>query len=185
MSRDAALRSAISLLSVPTQVRAMRAAPLPEGTLLLLSVAAEEEDAVAEAAQLTGRPRETLVNAAAFFIEQILLGPESDSYRVLGAEPGTPAQELRAHMALLMRWLHPDVNAGAQKALYVGRVTRAWEDLKTAERRHAYDAGRDLHASGTAVRRRPAGRRPQLEVVPLRRGWIMSTLARLLHKSKS
>ena len=47
--------------------------------------------------------------ASAFFIEQILLGPDADSYRVLGADRNAAAAELRRNMALLLRWLHPDM----------------------------------------------------------------------------
>jgi hypothetical protein len=142
MSRDAALRSAISLVSVPSQVRATRLAPLPDGTTLLLGVAAGDPDALAEAMALTGRTQEVLTSAAAFFIEQILLVPDADSYRALGCVPGASAGELRTNMALLMRWLHPDVSTAAQKEVYVSLVTKAWEDVKTPDRRQAYDAAR-------------------------------------------
>lgn len=182
MTRDAALRTAISLLGVPTQVRALRAAPLPEGTHLVLSIAAGDEEAIKEAAQLTARPAETLVNAAGFYIEQILLGPDSDSYRVLGAQPDAPANELRAHMALLMKWLHPDVNVAGQKALYISRVTRAWEDVKTPERRQSYDAGRE---QACAQARRPAANfRLRMPSKPAEPGLLLGALARLVRRSR-
>lgn len=142
MSRDAALRSAISLVSVPSQVRAVRLAPLPSGTTLLLAVAAGDPEALTEAMTLTGRTEDVLTGAAAFFIEQILLVPDADSYRALGCSPVASASELRTNMALLMRWLHPDVGTASQKDLYVSLVTKAWENVKTAERRQAYDAAR-------------------------------------------
>lgn len=150
MSRDAALRIAITLVSVPSQVRSARAAPLPGGTTLLLAVAAGDAEAMTEAMTLTGRTREVLGEAAAFFIEQILLVPGADSYRVLGTVPDASPAELRTNMALLMRWLHPDVTAAAQKQLYVSLVTRAWEDVKTPDRRQAYDAAL---ANAVSVRR--------------------------------
>lgn len=156
MSRDAALRSAISLVSVPSQVRSARHAPLPDGTTLLLGVAAGDADAMAEAVTLTGRTQEVLSEAAAFFIEQIMLVPGADSYRVLGTVPEASPAELRTNMALLMRWLHPDVTAAAQKQLYVSLVTRAWEDVKTPDRRQAYDAAL---ANAAPVRRTSKTRR--------------------------
>ena len=67
----------------------------------------------------------TVRKAAAFFIEQILLYPEADSYRVLGAERNAAAGELRRNMALLLRWLHPDLDRHGT-ADFVGRVTGAW-----------------------------------------------------------
>ena len=48
--------------------------------------------------------------AATFFIEQILFAPHADSYRVLGASPQASASELRRNVALLLRWLHPDLD---------------------------------------------------------------------------
>ena len=78
--------------------------------------------------------------AATFFIEQILFAPESDSYRVLGASPQASASELRRNVALLLRWLHPDLDPRGERSIFIGRVTAAWNDLKTPERRAAYDA---------------------------------------------
>ena len=98
-------------------------------------------------------------DAAAFYIEQILLAPESDSYRVLGGGPQTSSGDLRRNMALLLKWLHPDMerngSGNSARSMFAGRVTLAWEDLKTAERRAAYDAVRqDRDAPLAAPRQR-------------------------------
>jgi curved DNA-binding protein CbpA len=45
-------------------------------------------------------------------------------------------------MALLIRWLHPDQNNGAERSVFVARVTRAWNELKNDNRRAAYDLDR-------------------------------------------
>ena len=140
MSRDQALRAAISLVQVPSHVRAQRLAPLPKGTLLLLGVAAGDPDSEREAAQLIDRSPDLIRHAAGFFIEQILLTPGTDCYRLLGAQPTASNHELRTHMALLMRWLHPDMDPEGQRSLFAGRVIQAWDNLKTAERRSLYDA---------------------------------------------
>jgi len=137
MSRQAAIRAALSLIKVPTQARMLRALPLPEGVSLLLKVAVRDSEALSEAAALTGRPSEHLVDASGFFIEQILLHPDADSYRALGAEPRATTGDIRVHMALLMRWLHPDVDPS--RAHLANRVLRAWDDVKTPERRKALD----------------------------------------------
>jgi curved DNA-binding protein CbpA len=105
-------------------------------------VATNDDEAIREAVVLTGKPPETLRAAAAFFIEQILLRPGADSYHVLGVEPNAPAAHLRQNLALLLRWLHPDVTENAQRSIFVTRVTTAWNDLKTPEKRAAYDLGR-------------------------------------------
>ena len=81
-------------------------------------------------------------SAAAFFIEQILFAPDADSYRVLGASPQASASQLRQHVGLLMRWVHPDLDPQGERSKVSGRVTAAWNDLKTPQRRAAYDEAR-------------------------------------------
>jgi hypothetical protein len=86
-----------------------------------------------------------LQRATGFFIEQVLLYPGGDSYRILGSDRGTPLAELRRNMALIMRWLHPDLAPDASssnlldKSLFASRITQAWETVKTDERRTAYN----------------------------------------------
>jgi curved DNA-binding protein CbpA len=133
---------------------------------------------------LTGRTQEVLSAAAAFFIEQIMLVPGADSYRVLGSVPEASPAELRTNMALLMKWLHPDVGAAAQKELYVSLVTRAWEDVKTPARRQAYDAAR---ANAPApVRRTPRPRRivvgPRLKIQ--KASLLERAISRLLRRDR-
>ena len=62
----------------------------------------------ADAQDSIGRPPEVSRQAAVFFIEQILLSSDADSYRILGLDHSATAGELRSHMALLLKWLHPD-----------------------------------------------------------------------------
>jgi hypothetical protein len=135
----AALRIALDLVRVPWRVRVLKTERLPVGVPLLLRIAAGDGEAEAQAAAMADKPVEVVREAATFFIEQILLCPEADSYRVLGATPDADSGELRRNMALLTRWLHPDVDRHGERAVFVGRVTKAWNDLKTPERRAAYD----------------------------------------------
>ena len=141
MSEGNALKLAIDLLHVPSRVRQVRKEALPDDVLILLEIAAGDSQAMNRAADGTGRAPDLLLNAAAFFIEQILLAPGSDSYRVLGGNAQTTSSDLRRNMALLLRWLHPDIegNSSGNRSVFAGRVTLAWDDLKTAERRAAYD----------------------------------------------
>ena len=139
MSERVALKIAVDLMHVPSQVRLFRSEPLPDGVLILLRIAAGDEETEQSAVALTGRPLDIIRQAAMFFIEQILFAPNADSYRVLGAAPGASASELRRNVALLLRWLHPDRDPQGQRSIFVGRVTAAWNDLKTPERRTAYD----------------------------------------------
>ena len=67
-------------------------------------------EAISRAAGKLGRSRETVREAATFYVVQILLFPDADSYRVLGARPQATNGELRRNMTLLLRWLHPDLD---------------------------------------------------------------------------
>ena len=139
MSDRMALKVAIDLMHVPSQVRLHRSGPLPDGVLQLLRIAAGDDEAETSAALVLDRSRDTVRQAAAFFIEQILFAPNADSYRVLGASPQATAAELRRNVALLLRWLHPDLDPQGERSVFIGRVTTAWNDLKTPDRRAAYD----------------------------------------------
>jgi hypothetical protein len=158
---SAALKIALDLVRVPWRVRLLKAEDLPEGVPLLLRIAAGDREAEAAAVALSDRPAEAVREAAAFYIEQILLCPEADSYRVLGASPHADSGELRRNMALLTRWLHPDLDRHGERAIFVGRITKAWNDLKTPERRAAYDdrkrrqhAASSVNGQARRVRRR-------------------------------
>ena len=50
---------------------------------------------------------------------------------MLGAERSATASELRRNMALLLRCLHPDMDRRGTRSMFAGRVTGAWETLKT------------------------------------------------------
>jgi hypothetical protein len=162
MTREsAALRIALDLVRVPWRVRLLKAERLPQGVPLLLRIAAGDREAETEAAAMSDKSPDAVREAAAFYIEQILLCPEADSYRVLGASPDADSGELRRNMALLTRWLHPDMDRHGERAVFVGRVTKAWNDLKTPERRAAYDerkrrqhAASSLNGQARRVRRR-------------------------------
>ena len=143
MGAEIALRAAIELFHMPSRVRIARAEPLPTGVDLLLRIAAGEAEAEGTAIASTGRSRDLIRQAAIFFIEQVLLCPNSDSYRVLGADSCASSGELRRNMALLARWLHPDKDPHGQRSVFASRVNQAWNDLKTPERRASYDEGRD------------------------------------------
>ena len=134
-----ALRLALDLFHIPSRVRMLRAERLPADLTLLLRIAAGDEGALAHGAHIADRPGDIVRKAATFFIEQVLLCPEADSYRVLGTTSTASYSELRQHMALLMKWLHPDGDPDLERSLFISRITGAWDDLKTPERRAAYD----------------------------------------------
>ena len=202
----AALNVAIDLMHDPRQVRRVRPVSLPDGVIFLLRIAAGDEAAISRATTATGRSRETIREAAAFFIEQTLFCPEADSYRVLGASPDASTGEIRRHMALLLRWLHPDHDPKGERSVFTSRVTRAWNDLKTQERRAAYDRSRRIslldksllskkkpgaHSKKQTSTQRPyngvahrmhAGPRPSFKIYPERAGLLRQAFLLLLGK---
>jgi len=139
MAHATALKLAIELYHVPSRVRSARTEDLPEGILEVLQIAAGEDGAAQRAAARIERPIEVVRSASAFFIEQIMLSADADCYRVLGGTREASAAELRRNMALLLRWLHPDLDQAGARSMFVGRVVGAWEILKSPERRQAYD----------------------------------------------
>lgn len=162
MAHGTALKLALELLVVPSRIRAVRQEPLPDDVLTLLRIAAGEDDAEREAVEASERPAKVVKEAVGFYIQQILLSPTSDSYRVLGATPTATVAELRRNMALLLRWLHPDVDPSRERSMFAARVLSAWEDLKSPERRRSYDERLAAGAAAKAVEgaeRQPDGHR--------------------------
>ena len=143
MPEPDALDAALALFKDPVAARGMPELPLPSGMDRVLAVAVGDEEALVAAERRSGIPRGVLQQAAGFFIEQALLFHDADSYRVLGAGRSATHEELRHNMALLMRWLHPDLQSlrsgPLDREVFTARIARAWEDLKTGERRSAYD----------------------------------------------
>ena len=156
MRPPAALEVALTLAGRPALVRSACRMPLPSGMTFLLELATGEADALRSAQSLSKRSPEVLQSAAEFFIEQVLFAPAADSYRILGATPRATRRELRKHMALLVKWLHPDKlgldtqDLSIDRSRFVHRVTQAWQDLKTEDHRAAYDRALGDQAAGTA-----------------------------------
>ena len=154
MLKEAALDQALQLSLIPSLVRTMQSSPLPSGMDLLLAVLAGDRAAEQTAERSSGKPLKTIRSAAEFYAEQILFAPSASAYRTLGAEVDASRAQLRTHLALLVRWLHPDNGLSQDNGEYLDRVMRAWRILRSAERRADYDrALRALaaaHASASA-----------------------------------
>ena len=152
MREGTALEAALGLLQLPSRVRLLRGRELPADVEQLLRIVSGDDSAVSQAVADSEHAPGVIQAAAGFYIEQILLHPEADSYRVLGAAPDASIEQLRRNMALLLRWLHPDHEANSARALFAGRVTQAWNDVKTTDRRVAYDASRGNDANNASYR---------------------------------
>jgi hypothetical protein len=180
-----AVKVALELMHVPSRVRHTRSQPLPEGVSTVLRIAAGEEASLTEATETFGRSPEVLRAAAAFFIEQILLGPGGDSYKILGGNEASSTGELRRNMALLLRWLHPDVDPTGIRSIFAGRVTKAWEDVNTPTRRAAYDQRRLARAGRARARKSHRWSDSQLHVTGSSPGFLQRALYRIFRVARS
>ncbi|MCF6199916.1 MAG: J domain-containing protein [Hyphomicrobiaceae bacterium] len=124
---------------MPMQSRIIKKAPLPEGIVDLLNIASGDDQVIAKMAIATDRSEKFIKQAAIFFIENILLAQGTSSYRVLGTNSKASSRELRRNMALITRFLHPDLDENGDRAIFMTRLTAAWNDLKTPAKREAYD----------------------------------------------
>ena len=165
METGPALKLAMELYVVPSRVRAAQSGPLPAGLHQVLLLAADDELAKRETLDALDRSPDFIREACLFFVEQVLLSPGADDYRVLGTRSDAPAVELRRNMALLLRAFHPDHNPKGEHSVYAARVLSAWESLKSPDGRRAYDAElanrQSSHKSGGRPPRRVlSGRDP-------------------------
>jgi len=149
----AALRAALYVTAIPSGCAQLRNAPLSAGVGLLLRIVANESGAIEFYAARIEKPPEALREAAAFYLEQAMFAPQADSYRVLGASRHASAAELRRNLALLCRWLHSDICEELHRSVFFLRVIQAWNNLKTPERRAAYDAVLNARAAPPSVSR--------------------------------
>src|SRR5690606_26313204 len=113
---------------------------LPPGVIHLIEVAAGSPQATQSAAAEMGETESALVEAARFYLEQVLFGdPDADAYRVLGLAPDAAPEAIRTHHRWLQRWLHPDRAQAGDASVFATRVNQAFAQLRTPESRHAYD----------------------------------------------
>ncbi|MGE3643999.1 MAG: hypothetical protein AB7F96_09110 [Beijerinckiaceae bacterium] len=141
MTRDnaSAIGQAIEIYRFPIRLADIKAQQLADDVEYLLS-AIDNRDVMNEIAERYNiKSVDILESAIGFYIEQVLLEPNSDPFRTLGASPSTPKGQLRKNFAALMRWLHPDRNVSEERTIYTNRVLQAWQQLKTEERRIASD----------------------------------------------
>jgi curved DNA-binding protein CbpA len=152
-----ALLQALALMRAPRGARPGPEDRLPDGVELLVRIVGGDSQALALAAQSTRESEAMLRDAAAFYIQQVMFATDSDSYRVLGLDAGASDEQLKSHHRWLTRWLHPDRNRDEWEAVYSERVNRAWQDLRTSERRQRYDGSRAGSAAPASTY--PGGKR--------------------------
>lgn len=134
------METALALHRAPGERFRLRERPLPAGIVHAIEVAAGSPAAVQAAAEELGESGATLVEAARFYLEQLLFAdPHATAYRVLGVAPDATGEAIRTHHRWLQRWLHPDRAQAGDASVFATRVNQAFAQLRSPESRHAYD----------------------------------------------
>jgi len=140
-ARGDALDWALALARAPGERHALRQRPLPDGMETVLQVAGGcHAAAIDDAAAHTGMAPAAVVEAARFYLREMLFFPDADPYRVLGLAADASDEQIKHHHRLLQQWLHPDRPTSDWDAAFAARVNAAWSQLRTPARREAHAA---------------------------------------------
>src|SRR5262245_49808412 len=162
MSGARSIEVALDLARMPALAHSIEKPPLPTDIFEVMRIAAGSPEVCKLASHSTGQPPAVLIEAARFYLQQVLLRPDADSYRVLGLPPGASRELARRHMRCLLQWLHPDVNRDWDSA-YAQRVLNAWREV-SANISHSSN-------SRSHVSTGPGSKAPQ-DCGPRRMPWI-------------
>jgi hypothetical protein len=133
MAQPHVIELALDLARMPALARPPVVAAVPPNIIELMRIAAASPEACQAAAAKTGEPTPVVIEAARFYLQQVLFRPEADCYRILGIEPAASRTTARSHMRWLLQWLHPDRNNNSWDAVYAERVLKAWREVSTSD----------------------------------------------------
>lgn len=128
MATNQALEAARALALNPSLAPAMRKARLPQDISVLLRFLAGD----LTSSELTQGDAGPLMDIVERYVVAVMLYPGAAPSRVLGVAQDAPRDQARAHMRLLMIWLHPDRAGDTWRAPYSGRVLEAWRLISSA-----------------------------------------------------
>src|SRR5215471_3533816 len=132
MTQPHVIELALDLARMPALARSSVAPPLPPNVIELMRIAAASPEACRAAVAQTGESTLVVIEAARFYLQQVLLRPDADCYRILGIKPTASRATARSHMRWLLEWLHPDRNNNNWDAVYAERVLKAWREVSAA-----------------------------------------------------
>jgi hypothetical protein len=127
-----AIELALDLARMPALARSSVVPPLPPNIIELMRIAAASPEACRAAVAETGEPTLVVIEAARFYLQQVLFRPDADCYRILGIQKTASRATARDHMRWLLEWLHPDRNNNSWDAVYAERVLKAWREVSEA-----------------------------------------------------
>jgi hypothetical protein len=155
MAQPHVIELALDLARMPALARSSAVPPLPPNIIELMRIAATCPEACQTAVAQSGEPTRVVVEAARFYLQQMLFRPDADCYRILGIKPTASRMTARSHMHWLLEWLHPDRNSNGWDAVYAERVLKAWREVSTAKGSAATPDG---SASNVSPRQKKRGR---------------------------
>src|SRR6266498_2642259 len=164
MEQGHAIDFALDLARLPALARRSVAPALPPNILELIRIAAACPEACEAAVARTGERIPVLIDAARFYLQQVLFRPEADCYRILGIKPADSREAARNHMRWLLEWLHPDRNGDSWDAVYAERVLKAWREVSNSHGPAAKPADFGVHGS--------SNRKKKADVHPIWVPWI-------------
>jgi len=112
---------------------------LETGFKVLLHIANNDQEWLAEANSYTGATKTELKKAAIYFIELYAFKDHKDPYQILGLTPLTPQSEVKAHYRLMMRLFHPDRTTLSLKRArdYAAMINQALDMIQQKNRKEA------------------------------------------------
>jgi hypothetical protein len=165
MSGPRGIELALDLARIPALAQSIDEPPLPTDIFEIMRIAAGSPEVCQAASQATGQPVAVLIEAARFYLQQVLLRRDADPYRVLGLRPGASRELARHHLRCLLQWLHPDVNKDLD-SVYTERVLKAWREVS------ADIASSPILNSRSPVLAGPGSRAPVSSRPRIRMPWI-------------
>jgi hypothetical protein len=132
MAQSHVIELALDLARMPALLRTSVVPALPPNIIELMRIAAGSPEACQVATAKAGEPTPVLIEAARFYLQQMLFRADADCYRILGIEPTASRATARDHMRWLLQWLHPDRNNNSWDAVYSERVLKAWREVSAS-----------------------------------------------------
>jgi hypothetical protein len=172
MAQPHAIDLALDLARMPALARSSVVPPLPPNIIELMHIAAASPEACQTAAARTGQPTPVVIEAARFYLQQVLFRQDADCYRILGIQRNDSRATARNHMRWLLEWLHPDRNNNSWDAVYAERVLKAWRTVSSPNGSAAEPS--------SALTRAPSHKRKKGRGPAIRLPWIERPVGRSL-----
>jgi hypothetical protein len=165
MAQPHVIEMALDLTRMPALGRRSVVPPLSPNIIELMRIAAANPEACRDAVAQTGEPRHVVIEAARFYLQQVLFRPDADCYRMLGIAPAASRATAREHMRWLLEWLHPDrnTNNNSWDTVYAERVLKAWREVSNGSAAKPSFELAPVSSVQKRKRRSPATRLPWIE----------------------